>query len=154
VIQMACTHAATMSVLARLGGGHGRDQNLAAKAAAVSRLARTFAIQAETLRRLRNGGSQLVRVEHVHVHAGGQAVVGVVEKGGDRRKSEDQTGAKQIAHAEGADNEREPVPVTGDAKRSLPRGEPSDRPRQRERCLALPAVGEQRQLVVSGLVGL
>jgi hypothetical protein len=46
---------------------------------AVSRLARTYTLQVETLRRLRNGGSQFVRVEHVHVHAGGQAVVGMIE---------------------------------------------------------------------------
>jgi hypothetical protein len=111
-----------MVVLERLGGGHGPDRNIAAKAAAVSRLARTYALQVETLRRLRNGGSQFVRVEHGHVHAGGQAVVGVVERGGDRPKSEDQPHAKQIARETvwGADNEREPAPVTGDAARPLP----------------------------------
>ena len=32
----------------------------------------------ETLRRYRSGGSQLVRVEHVHVNKGGQAVIGPV----------------------------------------------------------------------------
>jgi hypothetical protein len=32
----------------------------------------------DTLRRLRNGGSQVVRVEHVHVNAGAQAVIGNV----------------------------------------------------------------------------
>ena len=41
------------------------------------------------LRRLKTASSQLVRVEHVHVHARGQAVVGVVETGGDGPKSED-----------------------------------------------------------------
>jgi hypothetical protein len=41
-------------------------------AAAAARLLRTYAIQVETLRRLRNGGSQFVRVEHVHVNEGGQ----------------------------------------------------------------------------------
>jgi cold shock CspA family protein len=37
----------------------------------------------------------------VHVHSGGQAVVGMVETpgGGDREKSKDQAHAKQIAHA-------------------------------------------------------
>ena len=34
--------------------------------------------QVDALRRLRNGGSQLVRVEHVHVHEGAQAVAGVI----------------------------------------------------------------------------
>jgi hypothetical protein len=43
---------------------------------AAARLLRTYAIQVETLRRLRNGGSQFVRVEHVHVNEGGQAVIG------------------------------------------------------------------------------
>ena len=32
------------------------------------------------LRRLRNGGQQYVRVEHVHVNDGGQAVIGNVKK--------------------------------------------------------------------------
>ena len=81
----------------------------------------------EALNRHRGKGQQKVTVEHVHVHAGGQAVVGMVETpgGGDRPKSEDQPHAKQIAHAPqpamwSADEEREPVPVAGDAERPLP----------------------------------
>jgi hypothetical protein len=61
------------------------------------------------------------------VHAGGQAVVGVVEGpgGGDRPISEDQPHAKQIVHAPqpavwSADKERQPLPVSGDAERPLP----------------------------------
>jgi hypothetical protein len=46
---------------------------------AASRLQRTYATQVEALRRLRNGGSQFVRVEHVHVNEGGQAVIGNVK---------------------------------------------------------------------------
>ena len=34
----------------------------------------------EVLRRLRNGGQQFVRVEHVHVNDGGQAIIGNVKK--------------------------------------------------------------------------
>jgi hypothetical protein len=41
-------------------------------------LLRTFAVQTEALVKQRRGGEQTVRVEHVHVHAGGQAVVGIV----------------------------------------------------------------------------
>ena len=37
-------------------------------------------MQVEVLRRLRNGGQQFVRVEHVHVNEGGQAVIGNVKK--------------------------------------------------------------------------
>jgi hypothetical protein len=38
VLQMACTHAAAMAVLGRLGAGHGTDGTIAANASAVSRL--------------------------------------------------------------------------------------------------------------------
>jgi hypothetical protein len=78
VIQMACTHTASMVVLRRLGGGYGGDRNLVAMASAAARLMRTYAIQVEALRRLKHGSSQHVRVEHVHVHQGSQAVVGIV----------------------------------------------------------------------------
>jgi hypothetical protein len=37
-------------------------------------------MQLEVLRRLRTGGQQVVRVEHVHVNDGGQAVIGNVKK--------------------------------------------------------------------------
>ena len=47
-------------------------------ASAAARLLRAYAIQVEALRRLRNGGSQTVRVEHVHVNEGGQALIGNV----------------------------------------------------------------------------
>ena len=46
--------------------------------AAVAKLGRAFATQVEALRRLKNGGSQFVRVEHVHVNDGGQAIIGNV----------------------------------------------------------------------------
>jgi hypothetical protein len=72
VVQMACTHTAAMSVLGTFAGvyGHGRDVPL--KASAAARLMRAYATQVETLRRLRSAGSQVVRVEHVHVNEGGQ----------------------------------------------------------------------------------
>jgi hypothetical protein len=38
--------------------------------------------QIEALAKLRNGGQQRVTVEHVHVHQGGQAVIGNVQGGG------------------------------------------------------------------------
>ena len=101
----------------------GRRENLAQ----ANKLSRTYATLLEALNRHRGKGQQKVTVEHVHVHAGGQALVGVVEPpgGGDRAKSEDQPHAKQIAHApqpemRRADAEREPVPVAGDAERPLP----------------------------------
>jgi hypothetical protein len=74
VIQMACTHTAAMAVTARLGGAHGGDGHVAVIAGAASKLLRTYAIQMEVWRRHRNGGSQVVRVEHVHLNQRIQAV--------------------------------------------------------------------------------
>jgi hypothetical protein len=37
-------------------------------------------MQMEVLRRLRTGGRQVVRVKHVHINDGGQAVIGSVKK--------------------------------------------------------------------------
>ena len=79
VIHMACTHAATMSVLARLGGGHGTERRVAALRSAAGRLLRAYSAQVEVFRRLRHGGHQHVRVEHVHINHGGQAIIGNVK---------------------------------------------------------------------------
>jgi hypothetical protein len=78
-IQMACTHAAAMAVLARLDAAFASEQRVAAFGSAAARLMKAFAAQVEVLRRLRNGGQQFVRVEHVHVNDCGQAVIGNVK---------------------------------------------------------------------------
>jgi hypothetical protein len=44
-------------------------------AAASARLLRAFAIQVEAMRRLRSGGSQVIRVERIEVSAA-QAIIG------------------------------------------------------------------------------
>jgi hypothetical protein len=66
-----------------------------------NKLSRTYAVLLDALNRHRGKGQQKVTVEHVHVHAGGQAVVGMVQTpgGGDREKSEDPPHVRQIAHA-------------------------------------------------------
>ena len=84
-VQMACTHAAAMSVLARFRGGGGTERWVVALATAAARLLRAYSVQVETLRRLRHGGDQYVRVEHVHVNDGGQAIVGNVKTAGSAR---------------------------------------------------------------------
>ena len=81
-VQMACTHTAAMAVLAKLDSGFGTERRIAAFGSAAARLLRAYATQAEVLRRLRHGGQQVVRVEHVHVNDGGQAVIGNVKKSG------------------------------------------------------------------------
>ncbi len=78
-VQMACTHSAAMAVLARLGGGGGSEGRVVALGSAAARLLRAYSTQVEVFRRLRHGGNQYVRVEHVHVNDGGQAVIGNVK---------------------------------------------------------------------------
>jgi hypothetical protein len=125
--QLIAAHNAAMECYRRAMIGEqtfeGRRENLAQ----ANKLSRTYATLLEALNRHRGKGQQKVTVEHVHVHAGGQAVVGVVDNPGrgSQRKSEDQCDAKQIAHApqptmRSADKEREPLPVAGDAERPLP----------------------------------
>src|SRR5882757_6700154 len=77
-VQMACTHIAAMALLARLQDGYPTERRTALFATAAARLFRVYVSQVEALRRLRNGGSQFVRVEHVHVNEGGQAMIGNV----------------------------------------------------------------------------
>jgi hypothetical protein len=48
--------------------------------ATAAKLLRAYCTQIETLRRLRGSGNQSIRVEHVHVHEGGQAIVGAVNQ--------------------------------------------------------------------------
>ena len=101
----------------------GRRENLNQ----ANRLSRTYAALLEALNRHRGKGQQKVTVEHVHVHAGGQAVVGMVETpgGGMQPKTEDQPHAKQTTDASqppmrGTDEEGELLQVTGDAERPMP----------------------------------
>jgi hypothetical protein len=98
--QLIAAHNATMECYRRAMIGEqtleGRRDNLSQ----VNKLSRTYAVLLDALNRYRGKeGQQKVTVEHVDVHAGGQAVVGIVEspRGGDQPKSEDQPRAKQIA---------------------------------------------------------
>jgi hypothetical protein len=101
----------------------GRRENLAQ----ANKLSRTFAALLQALNRHRGKGQQKVTVEHVHIHSGGQAMVGIVgtQGGGDRVELEHQPHAKQIAHAPepalwGTDAEAAAVPIPRDAERPLP----------------------------------
>jgi hypothetical protein len=80
-MQMACAHGASMMLLARFGGGGGGDRPVQSLAHATARLMNAFSNAAETLRRRQNGSSQYMRIEHVHIGEGGQAVIGNVQRG-------------------------------------------------------------------------
>jgi hypothetical protein len=78
---MATTHLAAMTVLDRLGGGHGGKRRLAALGSTAARLLKAYTHQVETLRRLRHGGAQAIRIERADVNDGGQAIIGNVMAG-------------------------------------------------------------------------
>lgn len=77
-VQMVATHIASMSCFTRaaIGGQtfEGRELNLKFG----TKLSGLYARQAETLSKLKRKGQQTVNVRHVHVHDGGQAVVGAI----------------------------------------------------------------------------
>lgn len=83
--QMAAVHQLTMTVAMRAK----RSENIPKSEVyhrQTNQLMRTFAAQTEALKRYRTGGKQTVKVKHVHVHEGGQAIVGNVQgrgKGGE-----------------------------------------------------------------------
>jgi hypothetical protein len=80
-IQMVVTHEAALDMLNRARHNEYLSTMNAYGNLAVKFL-RTYTAQLEVLAKLRRGGEQTVRVEHVHVHSGGQAIVGAVNGAG------------------------------------------------------------------------
>ena len=79
--QMIAVHHAAMAQARRLNNADTIErQNSASNA--LTKLMRTYTAQMEALNRHRGKGQQKMTVEHVHVHDGGQAIVGTVSKGG------------------------------------------------------------------------
>ena len=120
--QIAAVHMASMTFARRLAHVDNIPQQDSASNA-FNKLARTFATQAEALKRYRSGGEQKMTVQHVHVAEGGQAIVGNVnaptEGVGVRKKSEVQPHA--LGYAPGVamprqiEAERATLPSSGRA---------------------------------------
>jgi hypothetical protein len=124
--QLLAAHNAAMECYRRAMIGEqtfeGRSENLNQ----ANKLSRTYAVLLDALNRHRGKGQQKVTVEHVHVHSGGQAIVGTVETPTPVKssKSENQHNARQISHApqpamRSPNAAREPVSVARNAKRPL-----------------------------------
>lgn len=120
-------HAAIMESLRR---GMIPEQSLEGRAMnlnAANKLACTYTRLIEVLDKRRGKGQQKVVVEHVHVHSGGQAIVGSIQSGGGVNDAIDGQpfGATITAPAllpalRGQDATRDPVPVASNAKRKVP----------------------------------
>jgi len=85
--QLVACHNASMECYRRAMIGEqtfeGRRENLSQ----ANKLSRTYATLLKALNRRRGKGQQKVTVEHVHVHEGGQAIVGSVDGGGMRMRT-------------------------------------------------------------------
>jgi hypothetical protein len=139
---VACSNAAMECYRRAMIGEQtfdGRAQNLAF----ANKLSRTYAQQMDALQRYRGKGQQKMTVEHVHVHAGGQAIVGSVNPAGGVgviEKTEDQSYAKQLEYQPDAPLPEMPcpnatgqaVPIASDAKRKMPDARRQSRSAQRK----------------------
>ncbi|MBE7197743.1 MAG: hypothetical protein INR70_08075 [Parafilimonas terrae] len=89
-VQMAATHQTAMQALGKAAQAKEVDA-IDALGNLANKLMRTYTMQAEALAKMRRGGEQKVKVEHVHVYEGGQAIVGnVTPPPGGGRKNESQ----------------------------------------------------------------
>jgi hypothetical protein len=123
--QLIACHNAAMECYRRAMLGQqtfeGRRENLNQ----ANKLSRTYTSLVEALNRHRGKGQQKVTVEHVHVHSGGQAIVGHVNtQGGVATKSEEQPHAKPITDAPEPtmrcpNPTGQPMSVASDAQRPL-----------------------------------
>jgi hypothetical protein len=93
------------------------------------KLCRTFAMLLDALNRHRGKGQQKITVEHVHVHPGGQAVVGIVEAPGGGVKPKSGSRSYEPGNADaspplpslrGEDEARDAMPIASDAERPVP----------------------------------
>jgi hypothetical protein len=124
--QLMASHNAAMECYRRAMLGdqtfEGRRENLNQ----ANKLSRTWGTLLEALNRHRGKGQQKVTVEHVHVHAGGQAMVGMVETQADStRVRTEESHAKQITHApepalRSSDEAENALPVARNEERPLP----------------------------------
>jgi hypothetical protein len=137
---MAVTNIALLELVARTRGSianhkyEGGDgiKRLDGLGNLTNKFMRTYIKQVEGLTRKRRKGEQNIRVKHVHVYAGGEAIVGNVSHRGGRGTAKNEQRAYERAQEKpttraisdspavrGADQKREALPVTSDKKGPL-----------------------------------
>jgi len=79
-VQMVAAHTMAMECLRRAALPNQIDLGVEVNVNRGTKLMRTFASLTEALSRYRGKGEQKMIVEHVHVHKGGQAIVGPVSQ--------------------------------------------------------------------------
>ncbi|MGF1629175.1 MAG: hypothetical protein ACFCUT_06860 [Kiloniellaceae bacterium] len=124
-VQMLGTHRLAMEQLRRAAIPEQPSEVVNMIISRANKLLGTFTRQVEALAALRGKTTQQkVTVKHVHVHEGGQAIVGnVTPAPGGRKRSRSKPHAEALTHApepslrsEGEDTERGAVPVAGNGQ--------------------------------------
>jgi hypothetical protein len=133
---MAVTNIVLLELVARTRGsiaGHRYEgdgiKRLDVLGNLTTKFMRTYTMQVEALARKRRKGAQNITVKHVHVYAGGQAVVGNVSHRGGRGVAKNEQRAyergrenpttcaiSESPSVRSADQKREALPVTSDEK--------------------------------------
>jgi hypothetical protein len=78
IAQLVAAHNASMDSFRRAMLHGNSAESRSEFLSQANKLTRTYAIALDALNRHRGKGQQKMTVEHVHVHAGGQAIVGQV----------------------------------------------------------------------------
>jgi hypothetical protein len=123
--QLIAIHNAVMECCRRAMLGNQTFEGRRESLNQANKLSRTYAALTEALDRHRGKGQQRITVEHVNVHAGGQAIVGAVTpRDGSSRRSEEQTRAtRAITNEPGIpmrspDPQWETVPIAAGARKT------------------------------------
>ena len=123
--QLIAIHNAVMECCRRAMLGNQTFEGRRESLNQANKLSRTYAALTEALDRHRGKGQQRITVEHVNVHAGGQAIVGAVTpRDGSSRRSEEQTRAtREITNEPGIpmrspDPQWETVPIAAGARKT------------------------------------
>jgi len=123
--QLLAAHNAAMECYRRAMIGEQTFEARRENLSQANKLSRTYAVLLDALNRHRGKGQQKVTVEHVHVHQGGQAIVGAVNsEGRGSKKAERRPDAvRGIAYESSTplwspDPQREPMPIAGNARKA------------------------------------
>jgi len=123
--QLLAAHNAAMECYRRAMIGEQTFEARRENLSQANKLSRTYAVLLDALNRHRGQGQQKVIVEHVHVHQGGQAIVGAVNsEGRGSKKAERRPDAvRGIAYESSTplwspDPQREPMPIAGNARKA------------------------------------
>jgi hypothetical protein len=136
---MAVTNIALLELVARTRGSIANHRyegdgikRLDVLGNLTNKFMRTYTMQVEALMRKRRKGEQNIKVKHVHVYAGAQAIVNNVNHRGGRGTAKNEQRAYERAQGKptaraisdspavrSADQKREALPVTSDKKGTL-----------------------------------